>query len=129
MEQSQKGGLQSLQWCIMNSSHTNAAFSEISFSVCSGFEIAAQLFIFSCLLGVLNLLEGEVLSQGTGPRKPHLSVAFFIARKDPTSLGVLYCGGGVCCQGLGVAQVIASFLMRLHFQLVCGGLHLLPDRF
>ena len=112
----------------MNNSHTNATFSEIPLSVCSGFEMAAQLFICSRLLGAFKCLEGEVLSQGTGPRKPRLSVAFFIARKGLTSLGVLYCGGGVCSQGLGVAQVIAPFLMRLHFQRICGGLHLLPNK-
>lgn len=93
MEESQTGGLQSLilQYCTMNNSHTNAAFSEISFSVCSGFEKPAQLFICSCLLGVFNLPEGEVLSQGTGPGKPRLSVAFFIARKGLASVGVLHC--------------------------------------
>lgn len=130
MEESQTGGLQSLvlQCCAMNNSHTNAAFSEIPLSVCSGFEMPTQLLICSCLLGVFNLPEVEVLSQGTEPRKPCLSVAFFIARKGLTSLRLLYCGDGVCSQGLGVAQVIAPFLMRSHFQLICGGLHLLPNR-
>lgn len=129
MEESQTGGLQSLilQCCTMNNSHTDIAFSEIPLSVCSGFGMAAQLLICSHLLGVFNFPKGEVLSQGTGPRKPHLNEAFSIARKGLTSPGVLSCGVGVCSRGLGVAQVIASFLMRLHFQLGCGGSYLLPD--
>lgn len=103
MEESQTGGLQSLilQCRTMNNSHTNIAFSEIPLSVCSGFGMAAQLLICSHLLGVFNFPKGEVLSQGTGPRKPPLSVAFSIARKGLTSLGVLSCGGGVCSRGLG----------------------------